>query len=106
MSTIEPQQARNDAAGGTQTATFRAKGHARMIERVNIVGPTGSTCALYVGQNNPMGFRDGSGSGAGDTGEYPTGLLVPGGNNVFLVWNSQASQATAIIQWADAPDGV
>jgi hypothetical protein len=88
--------------GTTQVATFPASIDARFIDRINISGPVGSTCLLYIGQISNMGFRDGSASGNQDVAEYPNGLYVPSGSTVYLEWNIDSPLATATIQWRKA----
>jgi hypothetical protein len=90
----------------TQVAIFRGRIEERYIDRATISnGPANSICVVYVGSIADINRVDGSGSGAGDTAEYPNGLYVPAGSAVYFVWNSNvqtSGAASATVQWRDA----
>lgn len=88
--------------GATQVARFRGHGEERYIDRASIVGPANSICVVYIGTIAAINQVDASGSGQSDTAEYPQGLYVPAGSDVFFVWNDPTQTngaASATVQW-------
>ena len=64
---------------------------------VTCTSTTPTTLVVYAGMIGPQYLLDGSGSGNADTGEWPNGLLIPGGSRVIAVWTGASTGAIAFL---------
>lgn len=104
MPTFPRETVSADVRNATQIARFRGRQSERYIDRVSIVGPANSICVVYIGSIATINQVDASGSGQSDTAEYPQGLYVPAGSDVFFVWNDPTQTtgaASATVQWRE-----
>jgi hypothetical protein len=56
-----------------------------------------TTLVVYAGAIGPQYVLDGSSAGNADTGDWPLGLLVPGGSKVVAVWTGASAGAVAFL---------
>lgn len=58
---------------------------------------TPTTLLLYNGSIGAQNILDGSSSGNSDNGDWPAGLLIPGGSRLVAVWTSASADAIAFL---------
>lgn len=78
-------------------------GNGRLVRRVTITGPAGSSASLFIGDpTNDHNRADGSAAGDFDVAEYDPELYVPVGMALSIVWDTPG-RAFMRVEWTDLP---
>lgn len=90
LSLSSTQATTPDAKTGTLTARMQPQNVPLLVVRMSITGPTNSIMRMYVGptgsDTNLGYYRATSYFGQLDDGDFPNGVLVPAGQQLYCCW--------------------
>lgn len=101
-----PQTRVIDANPSTGVATLPpagSTGGGRLVRRVTVAGPAGSSARLFIGDyTNGHNLVDGSSTGSFDVAEYNPELYVSVGAALTVTWDRPGA-AFMRVEWMDLP---